>query len=381
MADSPQLFDMRPVHPGKILRQMMATKSWTQDELSVITGISRQSIYMILSGKSNISAETAARLAQAFGNTLEEWVKWDGLYRASLMEDDLSGIGRLARLYDFAPIRDMQKRGWINEAMDVEELEMELKKFFASESLDENTSFPVATRRTLREMKLNAAEKAWCYRARQLAGALPAGGFNPKRLDQAEKKLRQLAAFRKLAKHVPEVLSEYGIRFVVVEPIPSVKIDGAAFWLEDEPVIAMSIRHDRIDGFWFTLMHEFAHIRHGDASVDSDLIDGTKGIIQSAALVEDEAERIANEAASSSLVPSDELQSFIRRVGPLYARERIVQFAHKVKIHPGIVVGQLQNRNEIGYSALRDLLVKIREVVISAALTDGWNQSVAPAIL
>jgi len=56
----------------------------------------------------------------------------------------------------------------------------------------------------------------------------------------------------------------------------------------------------------------------------------------------------------------------------------VVQFANKVKIHPGIVVGQLQHRNELGYSALRDMLVKIREVVTTTALTDGWNQNLAP---
>jgi len=164
---------------------------------------------------------------------------------------------------------------------------------------------------------------------------------------------------------------------VVIEPIPNVKIDGAAFWIDSEPCIALSLRHDRIDGFWFTVMHEFAHIRNGDAfSFDNDLIDGLKGI--AVMLVESEAERLANEHAASSLVPKAELESFIRRVGPYYSRDRVVQFAHKVKIHPGIVVGQLQHRNELGYGALRDMLVKIREVVTTTALTDGWNQNLAP---
>ena len=171
---------------------------------------------------------------------------------------------------------------------------------------------------------------------------------------------------------------ESGIRFVVVDTIPGVTIDGAAFWLDSKPVIAMSLRHDRIDGFWFTLMHEFAHIRNGDASVDSDLIDGIKGI--AVTLVEDEAERLANEAAADSLIPSTD--AIIRQQSwPMYPRDRIIQFAHKVKIHPGIIVGQLQNRNEVGYSVLRDLLVKIRDIVISVAYTDGWKQSIAPAIM
>jgi HTH-type transcriptional regulator/antitoxin HigA len=142
--------------------------------------------------------------------------------------------------------------------------------------------------------------------------------------------------------------------------------------METNPVIAVSLRHDRIDGFWFTLMHEFAHVVHGDASVDVDFFDGLKGV--AVRLVEEEAEQRANSHAANSLVAKSELDSFIRRVGPLYPRERVVQFANKLKIHPGIIVGQLQYRKELGYSALRPFLVKVRENVTSTSLTDGWNQ-------
>jgi HTH-type transcriptional regulator/antitoxin HigA len=121
-------------------------------------------------------------------------------------------------------------------------------------------------------------------------------------------------------------------------------------------------------------MHEFAHVRNGDASVDTELVDGIGGVVVT--LVEDDIERRANKQASASLVPLEDMDSFVRRVGPLYPRERIIQFANKVRIHPGIVVGQLQHRKEIGYSALRPFLVKIREIVISTALTDGWDQSI-----
>lgn len=374
---APSLFDNRPVHPGKILRQMMENKGWTQEELAAVTGCSRQTLYSILSGKSNVSAEMAVKLSAAFGNPAEEWLKWDTLYRLSIAETDATNVEKMARYYEIAPIREMVRRGWIKNTSEPSELETELKKFFSAESLDADLAFPVAAMRTIHLPHLNPAERAWCFRARQLAASLLVAPFVQNKLNQLEQKLRQLAAYPKEARNLSKVFAEYGIRFVVIEPIPNVKIDGAAFWIDSEPCIALSLRHDRIDGFWFTVMHEFAHIRNGDAfSFDTDLIDGLKGI--AVMLVESEAERLANEHAASSLVPKAELESFIRRVGPYYSRDRVVQFAHKVKIHPGIVVGQLQHRNELGYSALRDMLVKIREVVTTTALTDGWNQNLAP---
>lgn len=374
MDDYPQLFNMNPIHPGKILRQLMTEKGWTHDELATITGISRQTIYMIISGKSNISAESAVRFAAAFGNTPEEWIKWDGLFRLSALspETDLAQVGKLAKLYDLAPVREMQKRGWISVTISPAELEAELTKFYGKNPLLEEVRLPVAARRIDRIPNLNSAEKAWCFRARQLAQLLPVRAFNPAVARPLEKRLRELAAFPKETRHVAKVLGEYGIRFVVIEPLSGCQIDGATLWIDSSPVIAVSIRHDRIDGFWFTLMHEVAHVLNDDASVDVDLVDGINGV--AVRLVEDEAESRANQHAANALIPTAELDSFIRRVGPLYPRERVIQFANKVKIHPGIVVGQLQHRKELGYSALRPFLVKVREIVTSTALTDGWNQ-------
>jgi len=376
-----QLFDLQPVHPGKILREKLQERGWTQDQLSSITGYGKQAISLIANEKNGVSADMAKALAAAFGNTPEEWLSWDSQYRLSNSDAEVGDIERRARLHSLAPIRDMQRRGWITASDDLEKLETDLKKFFSVESLDGDVMFPVATHRTAKLPYLNPAEKAWCFRARKMAGVLPVPQFQPERLNQAEKELRKLAAYPKEARHLTELLASYGIRFVVVEPLPGVKIDGAAFWLDaTSPVIALSVRFDRVDAFWFTLMHEFAHIKHGDAlSVDSDLIDGTIGI--AVTLVEDEAEKRASDAATHALIPTQELQSFISRVGPLYSKERIIQFAHKVKIHPGIIVGQLQHRNEIGYSSNREMLAKIRSAVIETALTDGWNRLITPGLL
>ncbi|MFZ0320007.1 MAG: HigA family addiction module antitoxin [Candidatus Sulfotelmatobacter sp.] len=373
------LFDNTPVHPGKILKQKLGEKGWSQGELAAILGVGRQTVYLILAGKTSISKEMAVKLSAAFGNPAAEWLKWDSLYKLAVSETDASGVGKMARLYGVAPVRDMQRRGWLNLTVDPVELENELKRFFGVVSLDADIAFPVATKRTMTLSNLNPAEKAWCFRARQLAQSMIVAPFQSDRLAALGKKLRRLAAYPKEARHLARLLSEYGIRFVVIEPLPGVKIDGAAFWIDDnEPAIALSLRHDRIDGFWFTVMHEYAHIRAGDAiSVDTDLVDEMKGI--SVALVEDEAERLANDRAADALVPKTELWSFISRVGPYYSRERVIQFAHTMKIHPGIVVGQLQYRKELGYSALRELLPKIRDAVIGTALTDGWNQVIAPA--
>jgi HTH-type transcriptional regulator/antitoxin HigA len=115
-------------------------------------------------------------------------------------------------------------------------------------------------------------------------------------------------------------------------------------------------------------------------SFDANLINERDGKI-AILLTENEAEQKANAAASNALVPDHELTSFVRRLAPIYSKDRLIQFAHRMKIHPGIIVGQLQHRGELGFRAHRELLVKIRSIITGTALTDGWGHSISPMLV
>lgn len=370
----PEMFDGK-MSPGEVIRAMLAANAWAQEDLAAIVGRSRQALSAVIADRAAITPELAIALGAASGNPPADWLRLDAGYRLSLLADAGDDAERRAKVYSAAPVREMQRRGWIKDTIDLDELESEIKSFYEIESLDEAPTLSVATRRPQAATPLTAAERAWCVRARRLARLLQANRFDAGKLVAAEEKLRELAAYPKEARHLTRALGNFGIRFVVIEPLAGAKIDGAAFWLkEDQPVIAVSLRMDRVDSCWFTIMHEFEHIKHGDAlSVDTELV--TDGGIKVAT---DDAEDRANRAAASALVPADELSSFIRRFAPLYSTQRIIQFAHRIRIHPGIIVGQLHHRGEVHYRTHRDLLVKIREVITETSLTDGWGQSIAP---
>jgi HTH-type transcriptional regulator/antitoxin HigA len=61
------------------------------------------------------------------------------------------------------------------------------------------------------------------------------------------------------------------------------------------------------------------------------------------------------------------------RVRPLYSEQRILLFAKRIGIHPGLVVGRLQFRDEVPYTHFHKYLVKVREIITQTALTDGWG--------
>lgn len=193
--------------------------------------------------------------------------------------------------------------------------------------------------------------------------------YSERKLKDALAKLRPLLVAPEEIRQVPKILADAGVRFVIVEFLPGSKIDGATFWLDDAPVIALAIRFDRVNNFWFVLRHEIEHVLNLDGVVmDVEL---TEQLQRKDVLPVEEVR--ANTAASEFLVPSAELESFIMRVRPLYSEQRIQLFARRIGVHPGIVVGQLQFRDEVPYTHFHKHLVKIREIVTQTAITDGWG--------
>lgn len=357
--------------PGDIIRAELDRRGWTQADLAAVLGKHLPAVSEVIQGKRTITPDMAVSLAAALGKTPEYWATLDAQFRVSLLEPDAE-IQRRARIFGYAPVRDMEKRGWIRVTHSLDALEKELCSFFNVVSLAEQPKIHANARRPLKTESLDRSQIAWCLRAAKMASVLDASKFDHAAFTEGLPEVRKLADFPEKVKHLPKVLGELGLRFIIVEPLPHSPIDGAAFWLaEDAPVVALSVRYDRIDSLWFTLAHELMHIFHKDAqSVDSDLIG------ESSSRDLEEIEARANRDGADFLIPAAKLNSFIIRVKPLYSKQRIIQFAHRMQIHPGIVSGQLQFHREVGWYANKEMLAKVRHLVTATALTDGWGNTV-----
>ncbi|MFO0887554.1 MAG: helix-turn-helix domain-containing protein [Isosphaeraceae bacterium] len=368
-----------PQAPGDRIKAELAARGWSQSDLAAILGRPIQSLNQMISGQKAITPETAIQLGVAFGTGPELWIQLESQYRLSLANTPTEGVARRAKLLSLAPYKELQRRGWIRQGDDPAQLEADLLKLFEMNHLDDEPGIQAVMRRSSPLSALSPPQKAWAARVKQLARSIRVAEYREERLEDCVSELRKLAAYSQETRRVPAVLESYGIRFVIVEPLHAGKIDGMATWLDDEsPVIALSLRFDRIDNFWHTLCHEISHVRHRDAiSVDDDL-GGPADPAELPLDVRPPMERRADREAAETLIPPDELESFIRRVGPLYSKARINQFANRLKIHPGIIVGQLQSRKEMGYSANREMLVKIRQQVAPSAFTDGWGNNIEP---
>jgi HTH-type transcriptional regulator/antitoxin HigA len=370
--------------PGELIKDEIEARGWSQIELAEVLGRPGRLVSELIAGKRAITPETAKGLGQAFGTGAQFWLNMESSYQLSKVKGDSSNaVARRAKLYEMAPVKEMTRRAWIQPTDNIDVLERSVYNFYGMPSLDAPIPQMVhAARKSSSYEEIKAPEAAWLCRVRQLAEAMEVKSFSEVAFasvfGQPKSMLRDVDAVRQ----VPGVLAGAGVRFLIVETLPTTRIDGVCLWLDPEsPVIALSLRYDRIDAFWHTLLHECAHVKYrdglaGDIYLDIDLVGDEAG----SSAAKPEAELKADEFAASFSIPRVELEGFISRVRPLFSKTRIQGFAAKLNVHPGLVVGQLQHRGVIPYSHSREMLTRIRHVLTEAALTDGFGSILSNAL-
>lgn len=354
--------------PGEYLRDELDARNWTQTEFAQIIARPTRLVNEIIAGKRGITPETAKELSAAFGTSDMFWMNLESAFQLSKARPASNDIARRVLLREKFPVRDMIKRGWLPDAEDLTVLEKSALSFFGLTSLEQDIHFPHAARRNYAE-NVSPLQWAWLFRVKQLADVIPSKPYSADGLRSAIAKMEALLTEPEEGRHVAKILADCGVRFVVVEPLPGSKTDGVCFWLDQQsPVVGMTLRFDRNDNFWFVLRHELEHILRNHANngliLDEDLGDGRNVSVE---------EEEANTASQEFCVPPRELTDFVARVRPYFSEEKITKFSKRIKRHPGIVIGQLQN-----YLSRPDLLnkmkVKIRKIIAASAFTDGWGQ-------
>jgi HTH-type transcriptional regulator/antitoxin HigA len=361
--------------PGFFIQEELDARGWSQLDLAFILDIEETALNKIIKGKTGISLEMSKALAEAFNVDPDFFANLQKAYNMAHTAAPDPAIARRAALQNVFPVREMIKREWLRDA-DADSLETQLVNFFRAANTNEVLQIRHAAKKTNADEPATPTQLAWLYRVMQIAEAMPSKPYSERALKAAVTELKQLMNDPEGIRHVPRILMECGVRFVVVEGLPNAKIDGVCLWLDPQtPVIGLSSRYDRIDNFWFVLMHEIAHVLHRHGK-DEPIIDVE--LEQDRAMDVDTnnaQERVANRDAAENCISQHEMMTFIARKDPFFSERDIVGFAHRMHVHPGIVVGQIQKRTK-RWELLRKYQVKIRQHLLPGAMVDGWGRAV-----
>lgn len=252
------------------------------------------------------------------------------------------------------PIKEMMARGWLeritNRGGDF--TETLVKNYIAGAGLQFGTA---SFRRTLSGAAKSPttvyALYAW------LARVIQRTRDKKNRLGNFDKDWLTASVLRELAQMswsergplvAIEYLKKHGISVVIEPQLKGTQLDGAALKdIDGTPIIALTLRFDRLDSFWFTLLHEVVHIwKHVDNETEAFVDDLS-------ASSDDRREAEANRVAGEAFIPRLIWKRSDAYVSP--STDTIDRLARDLKIHPAIIVGRLHK--ETGNFALFNSMI------------------------
>jgi HTH-type transcriptional regulator / antitoxin HigA len=263
------------------------------------------------------------------------------------------------------PVKEMKRRGWLKQIRLPATMESatdeDLATAFVSQAFDSQPA-PSLHKQNVRmgserdpyallAWKAQVLHKAWRARASLQLGHEPLDAH-------AIKRLVTLSAVSDGPLRAVDALREHGVILVFEWHLPSTHLDGAAMLLNGEvPVIGLTLRYDRLDNFWFVLLHEVGHvILHRERGLREGFFD------EDQAALENTIETEADEFAQSAFIPKEVWKrSFVRFTA---SSEQVYRFAAERKVGVAIVAGRIRRERDdyqlfselVGSGTVRKLL-------------------------
>lgn len=294
---------------------------------------SKSKVSEILSGKRDLSLSMIRKLNAGLGIPAEILIREP----VKVLPDSLimkHGIN--------FPFTEMYSRGWfksffngtLNDAKEIKE-EI-LVKFIGPFNL---RSFEICCNRKSELLEAEHTDDilmAWRIRVMNIAIQEKLPKWNVATLtEDFFKQLATLSYMEQGPKLAKEFLNKGGIHFVIEKHLGKTYLDGSSMLMPDgSPLIALTLRYDRLDSFWFTLFHELAHVKLHLSDKSKAFFDDMTDEMHK------EIEKEADVFAKKMLISEEEWKN--ENLSSFSSANEVRTFASKLKITPAIPAGRIR---------------------------------------
>lgn len=350
-------FDFAP-RPGRILQRELDERSISQAQLAARTGLSTKHINLVIKGTAPLSPDVAVMLEQILGTPAEIWSRLEASYQTR--QARVHKREGLAAFVDWAsgfPHQILVERGVIAKTDSGAELAGKLLDFFgvvSTKAFEKTWLEPQASYKRSQLHAIDANLTALWLRLSELHAADridEAPPFDAQRLRLAAEAIPHLTV-QPIATafcEAQELLLDTGVVLVFVPEVPNTRISGVSRWISGTPMIAVTSRYKSLDGLWFTILHEVAHVLlHPKRSTFVD--DGFKADDNA-----DSQEVAANSFAAAHLIPP----AFSKTLEAATTPADIRAIASQLEVSPSVVAGQWAHRTQIWNGPIARLREKV----------------------
>jgi HTH-type transcriptional regulator/antitoxin HigA len=295
-----EMFPIDPPDPVEAIKFRMEQQGLIKKDLIPYIG-SAPKVTEVLNGTRNLSINMIRKLHEGLGISLDVLIKEPAHQKAISRNIDWNAF----------PIAEMRLRGYFEgfngSLRELKEYSAERLATFLS-SVPNSFNLEPALLRTSAHLRSNTKETdeyaLWAWQIKVLQKAQKA--VLPKRYTKHTvdlawmRKLAQLSWSKQGPLLAKEYLNRYGIHLIIENHLPRTYLDGAVcLTAKGNPVVALTMRHDRLDNFWFSLMHELAHVALHVDGTEQWFLDDLDS--QGGDRIEQEADALAQDA----LIPKE----------------------------------------------------------------------------
>ncbi len=337
-------------HPGETLQEKLDELKMGPKAFAIRTDKPEKTIIAILKGESSITPEMAVKFENVLQIPAHFWLNIQRTYDEFIAREErnelLKGSNEWTRQF---PVADMIKKGWLPGRTSMLEKTSELLLFFgisnhrAWENYYLNQHLKVDFRISLAHTKAPYAISAWLRKGELQASGLKAKEYSESKFKAALVDIKSLMADhpQDFFKKLQAICLESGVKVVPTPCLPKAPSCGATRWINDNPLIQLSDRYKRNDGFWFTFFHEAGHIiLHGKKEIFLEKIEYSE--------MDTEKEEEADKFARYWTVSQKELDEILENQE--LNDTLILHFSKKFNTHPAIIIGALQHDKLIPYT-------------------------------
>ncbi|CAC9620330.1 Antitoxin HigA / unknown domain [uncultured Gammaproteobacteria bacterium] len=355
---SKKLYSFKPdwgheVIPGDSIVERMSDINLSKTDFARNMGYSDKHIYKIIKGEASITEDTALKLEKVLDIPASFWMNLESNYRQALAQEQEKQVLLVnADWLKQIPLKNMIKLDWVTKFTDTGLQIQECLRFYGVASVDawhkmKAKNYQVIFKSSDKFNKNDIAIQTWLRQGEIEAQKINCNTFNKETLRNSLDNFRQLTLLENIEDFLPKLTklcAECGIAVIFTPTPENCPMSGATKWLsKDKALLLLSLRYKTNDHLWFAFFHEIAHILKHKKQL---FLEGKRSFVNNETL-----ETEANNFSADILIPKEHDLSFLK------TKVDVINFAKKIKIAPGIVVGRMQHKEIIPWDRFNDLKI------------------------
>ena len=351
-----KIFPSESPEPIEAIQFRMEQANLSQRDLIPYIG-SRSKVSEVLSGKRPLTLSMIRALHDGLGIP----------FKSLIRTEKAKNIDNTRIDYSKFPIKEMRRKFWINCGLSdiANKAEKIIEEFLKPLGNTEAIFAMYRTTQSIRSARSIDIYSLMAWNARIML--LAKKNFSNRKYTKGTvtpafmKKIAHLSILDDGPKAAVEFLKKHGIPLIVEQHLPRTHLDGAVIMTTEGPIIGLTIRYDRLDNFWFCLMHELAHIALNHLNQYIYIYDDLD-----AESSNDPREKKADKLASEILIPREAWENSLAK--DLNTPEAAQRLAKKLNIHQSIVAGKMRHvennyrilNNIVGHQKVRIFFKKVK---------------------